>query len=279
MRNYQKITKKNTKTFYYSTVFFPKKIKEKVFLLYSFVRIIDDFVDKKNPDKKNFYLYKQELKNLIEKNKRSKIKIINDIGKLIKENKIKKEIYDYLKTQEKELIIKKYKKIKDFNQFAYGVAGTIGIIMAKLLKLPKNTYKDAKNVGISLQIINNVRDIYEDYKIKKFYLPEELLKKYNLNHKNFLKKENENKLNQIIYYLIKKSFLLEKKAKKSYKFFKKNILFPIKIAISLYQDIAKKIVKNPKLIFHKEKLKITKFQILKTIINNFLIIYGFNRKN
>lgn len=203
---YRKITKKYTKTFYYSTLFFPKDIRDKIFLLYSFVRIIDNFVDKKNPDKKNFFIYKNELINFVENNKKSKIKIINDFGELIKAYNLKKEVYDYLFTQEKEIKIKKYKTFKDFLDFTYGVAGVIGIMIAKILELPKNSYEYAKKLGQSLQIINNIRDIYEDSKLKKIYIPEEILIKFNLSQKNFLKKENRKNLNLLINYFFKLCF-------------------------------------------------------------------------
>lgn len=277
--NYQFITKKHTKTFYYSTLFFPKNIKNDVFLLYSFVRIIDDLVDKKNPNKKTFYLYKNSLKEFLKNNKKSKIKIINDIGILIKKFNLKKEIFDYLKTQEKEITLKKYKTIKEFKNFIYGTAGTIGIMMAKILNLPKNSYQDAKSFGESLQIINNIRDIWEDYKRNRIYIPEELLKKYNLNHKNFLLKNNRKKFYLLIKYLIKKSFQLFEDSKKSFKFFNNNIFLPIKIAYEIYFYIAKKIKNNPELIFNKKKLKPNILIIFFIILKNFFLIYGFNKKN
>ncbi|GIW64615.1 MAG: phytoene synthase [Patescibacteria group bacterium] len=276
---YRKITKKYTKTFYYSTLFFPQDIRDKIFLLYSFVRIIDNFVDKKKPDKKNFFIYKNELRNFVENNKVSKIKIINDFGKLVKEYNLKKEVYDYLLTQEKEIKIKKYKTFDDFLNFTYGVAGVIGIMIAKILKLPKNSYEYAKKLGQSLQIINNIRDIYEDSKIKKIYIPREVLNKFNLNHKNFLKKEKRKNLYLLINYFLNYAFKIQNEAKTYFKYFDKQILLPIKVATDLYKNIGLKISKNPEIIFNKSKVKPSKLEIFLIVIKNFILIYGFNKKN
>lgn len=276
---YQALTKKHTKTFYYSTFFFPKKTRNEIFLLYSFVRIIDNFVDEKKPKVKKFYLYKKNLNALLTKNKKSNIKIVNDFAYLVKKYNLNKEINDYLNTQEKEMKIKKYKTEKEFNLFTYGVAGTIGLMIAKILNLPQKTYKSAIRLGQSLQIINNIRDVYEDYQRKKIYIPEETLKKFNLNQKNFLDKKNYKKLKEAINYLINKAFHLKNDAKKDFKYFKKQDLLPIVIATDLYTTIAKKIEKNPKLIFQKEKLKPTIIQIIKIIIKNFILVYGLNKKN
>lgn len=276
---YRKITKKYTKTFYYSTLFFPQDIRDKIFLLYSFVRIIDNFVDKKKPDKKNFFIYKNELINFVENNKKSKIKIINDFGELIKAYNLKKEVYDYLFTQEKEIKIKKYKTFDDFLNFTYGVAGVIGIMIAKILKLPKNSYEYAKKLGQSLQIINNIRDIYEDSKIKKIYIPREVLNKFNLNHKNFLKKEKRKNLYLLINYFLNYAFKIQNEAKTYFKYFDKQILLPIKVATDLYKNIGLKISKNPEIIFNKSKVKPSKLEIFLIVIKNFILIYGFNKKN
>lgn len=276
---YQLITKKNTKTFYYSTLFFPKKIRNDVFLLYSFVRIIDNFVDKKIPDKKNFFLYKNELINQLKKEKKSKLKIVNDFGELIKKYNLEKEIIDYLNTQQKELSTKKYKTLTEFKKFTYGVAGTIGIMMAKILGLKKESFESAKNLGQALQIINNVRDIYEDWKIGKVYIPEELLKKYDLNQKNFLNKNNRKKLYLVINNLLDYAFKLEKKARKEFLNFNKNILFPIKTAADLYHKTGLKCYQNPELIFNQNKLKPNLLTVIYTLIKNFILIYGFNKKN
>lgn len=276
---YEKITKKNTKTFYYSTIFFPNNIKNKVFLLYSFVRTIDNLVDSKKPKTKNFYFIKKEFFSSLKAKKKSKLKVVNDFLALVKEKKLEKEILDYLRTQEKELKVKKYKKIKDFNDFTYGVAGTIGIMMAKILDLPKKSYQSAKKLGQSLQIINNVRDIFEDFQRGKIYIPEELLNKYQLNHKNFLDIKNREKLYQVIKELLLKAKNLQEQAKKDFKLFNKKKLLPIKIACDLYNLIAKKIAKNPELIFSGKKLKPNFFEIISLIVKNFLFIYVFNKKN
>ena len=276
---YQALTKKHTKTFYYSTLFFPKKTRGEIFLLYSFVRIIDNFVDEKKPKIKKFYLYKKKLNGLLNKDKRSSIKIINDFAHLVKKYNLHKEIFDYLNAQEKEIKFKKYKTEKEFNLFTYGVAGTIGLMIAKILNLPKKTYKSAIKLGQSLQIINNIRDIYEDYQREKIYIPQETLKKFHLNQNNFLENKNFPKLKKVISFFIKKALQLKNDAEKDFKYFQKRNLLPVTIACDLYTEVAKKIEKNPEIIFQKEKLKPTLFQIIKIIIKNFVLIYGFDKKN
>lgn len=277
--SYQEKVKKYTQTFYYSTLLFPPEIKNKVFLLYSFVRIIDDIVDKKTPQKKKFYFYKNELLNYLKGKKTSKIKIINDIGNLIKTHHFEKEMIDYLKIQEKELFIRNYQTERQLTKFIYGTAGTIGIMMAKILNLPSKTYPCAKKLGESLQIINIIRDLKEDFQRNKIYLPLKLLKKYGLTKQNFLFKKNLEKLYPLIKKFLNQAQKLKNEAEKCYRFFPKKILLPVKIAVDLYNQTAKKIIKNPNLIIEREKLKLKFWEIVKTIIKNYFFIYGLNKRN
>ena len=44
-RTLQSIFRAGSRTYYYSTLFFPPEVKQDVFTLYSFVRVADDYVD------------------------------------------------------------------------------------------------------------------------------------------------------------------------------------------------------------------------------------------
>lgn len=52
------IFKKGSRTYFYSTIFFPKTVKKDVFTLYSFLRKADDYVDSIPQDAESFYAFK-----------------------------------------------------------------------------------------------------------------------------------------------------------------------------------------------------------------------------
>ena len=55
---HKRIFKNGSKTYYYSSFFFPPNVKEDVFKLYSFVRKADDYVDSVPQQKQEFYSFK-----------------------------------------------------------------------------------------------------------------------------------------------------------------------------------------------------------------------------
>lgn len=54
----QSLFKKSSKTFYYSTLFFPRYMRSDIHDLYAFVRTADDYVDTLPQDREAFYRFR-----------------------------------------------------------------------------------------------------------------------------------------------------------------------------------------------------------------------------
>jgi len=276
--NYAKIVKNYSKTFYYSSLFFPKEIREEVFLLYSFVRRIDNLVDRKNSNLEEFNEFEKEFDEAWN-GKDLKNNLLRDFIFLAKKRNFPKAwIKDFFQAQKLDLKKKTYKNFKELQKYTYGVAGTVGLFMAKILNLPKNTYANAIKLGQAMQIINCCRDILEDYSLGRVYLPEEDFKKFGLNYSNFLRKEKYQRLASLLRLEIKRAFEIENQARKSFVFFKnKRSLFAVKTAADLYHKIGEKILKNPKIVLSQKKF-VTKIDLIKVLFGNFILIYVLNEK-
>ena len=76
---------------------------------------------------------------------------------------IKSDIKDKVKLNSK----------KDLLIYSYRVAGTVGLMMAKILKVnKKSSLKSAIDLGIAMQLTNISRDVIEDSKNNRFYINE-----------------------------------------------------------------------------------------------------------
>ena len=76
---------------------------------------------------------------------------------------IKSDIKDKVKLNSK----------KDLLIYSYRVAGTVGLMMAKILKVDKKiSLKSAIDLGIAMQLTNISRDVIEDSKNNRFYIDE-----------------------------------------------------------------------------------------------------------
>ena len=67
--------------------------------------------------------------------------------------------------------------ISNLINYSYLVAGTVGIMMAKILKIKISTpYRYAVDLGIAMQLTNIMRDILEDARMGRVYLPKSWIK-------------------------------------------------------------------------------------------------------
>ena len=159
------------KSFNWAGFFLPKKTYLKCSALYDFCRVADNIADSKEPidiKKNNFNEFKN---NFNEKNFNDPV--IENMWKLIDEFnislKIVHDLLDGINFDIKENI--KLDKKKDLLIYSYRVAGTVGLMMAKILKVnKKNSLKSAINLGIAMQLTNISRDVVEDLDNGRSYI-------------------------------------------------------------------------------------------------------------
>ena len=159
------------KSFNWSGFFLPKKIYFKCSVLYDFCRTIDNIADQ-NAD---LEIKKKELKEFqikFEKNNKED-SVIKNMRNLMNETNISKKIVDDLfdgvnSDLKKEVRIKTEKELL---VYSYRVAGTVGLMMAKIFGIKKReTLQRAIDLGIAMQLTNIARDVVEDEKKNRIYL-------------------------------------------------------------------------------------------------------------
>ena len=159
------------KSFNWAGFFLPKKIYQECSTLYDFCRSIDDIADQKSDLNIKIKQFK-EFKDKFSK-KNTDDKIINRMHELIDNCNISEKIvYDLFDGVESDL--KKEVKInskKELLIYSYRVAGTVGLMMAKILNVKKeNSLKAAIDLGIAMQLTNIARDVVEDSKKNRKYI-------------------------------------------------------------------------------------------------------------
>lgn len=266
------IFKKGSKTFFYSSFFFPKNIKEDVSTLYAFVRVADDFVDSVPALREKFLNFKNLYYEAL-KGKLSNISVIDEFVTLQKKYMFKQDWVDaFLLAMESDLNIQKMQIMKDTEDYMYGSASVVGFMMCRILGIKEEAYPYALKLGEAFQYINFIRDIAEDNTLHRQYLPDENLKKYNLENLSFdYIKQNQENFNKFIRAELDYFYKLIDQAKVGFKFIPKRYRIPIEIATNLYLFTARIIYQNPSIIYKvKVKPKKTKifYEALKVIFKN-----------
>ena len=159
------------KSFNWAGFFLPKKIYLQCSTLYNFCRTIDNIADENGDiDVKKNHL-RAFINNFKEKNCNNSI--IKNMWHLIDEHKISiKILTDLFEGIESDLKDKvEINTQKDLLIYSYRVAGTVGLMMAKILNVKnKNALKSAIDLGIAMQLTNISRDVIEDTGSNRYYI-------------------------------------------------------------------------------------------------------------
>ena len=245
-----------SKSFNWAGFFLPKNIYLKCSVLYDFCRTVDDIADEKN----DLNIKKKKLSDfkLSFNNKNYNDSIIKNMWNLLDEfkisNKIIDDLFDGLESDLKERVELKSKK--DLLIYSYRVAGTVGLMMAKILNIKnKNALKSAIDLGIAMQLTNISRDIVEDSKNNRFYISA-----------NFDSIRDTLKLADLFY---ESSFLSIREIPFSFR-------FSILVARRVYRKIGHNILKKKNIENYNNSGKIYVTNISK-IIQTILSIYDLIR--
>jgi len=170
------LLKKHAKSFYWASFFLSNDTLDKCSSLYNFCRTLDDIVDNNNNlrvKKEIFSKFKMDFENKSLNNQ-----IIKDMWSIIDSENISKKIvldlFDGVETDLEEKVAINSKK--DLLVYSYRVAGTVGLMMSKILKVKnKEALKGAIDLGIAMQFTNIARDVCEDKARNRQYVDHDFL--------------------------------------------------------------------------------------------------------
>lgn len=248
----KRIFKSGSKTYYYSSLFFPRGVRDDVSVFYAYVRTADNFVDSSPQDAAGFMKFRRDSEKAL-KSGSSNDPIIQGMVNLVKKHDIRSEwVLAFLDAMEADTKKSEYKTMKELEDYMYGSAEVIGLIMSRILKLPEESFEAARLQGRAMQLINFIRDIEEDNELKRQYLPTQDMKKYGLTNLSKPVNRTRAKFDEFVRYQIQRYRHLQKEAEAGYKYIPKKYLVAIKTAADMYNWTADEIEKNPRVVFEKK---------------------------
>jgi len=251
------------KSFNWAGFFLPKKTYKNCSYLYDFCRVVDNIADDENEIEIKKIKFQKFVSDFRQKNFENPV--IQNMWNIVNEFNISLEIiYDLFDGIESD--IKQNVKIdtrKDLLIYCYRVAGTVGLMMAKILKVSKKqSLKSAIDLGIAMQLTNISRDVIEDSKKNRSYI-----------NGSFEEINSTIKLADTFY---KNSFYSIREIPLSFR-------FSILVARRIYRKIGYKILKKKTFENYSKsgKIYVSNFEkVLETILSIYdLIILSLLNKN
>ncbi len=170
-------------SFYYSFLFLPLERRRAITALYAFCREVDDVVDETlDPQLAAAKLawWRVEIASLYEGKPQHPVS--RALQPFIEPFSLSKEkLLDIIDGMEMDLTQTRYLDWPGLERYCYRVAGVVGLLAAGIFGYrDPRTLEYAKNLGIAFQLTNIIRDVGEDARKNRIYLPMEDLKRFNV---------------------------------------------------------------------------------------------------
>ena len=95
-------------------------------------------------------------------------------------------LHDLISGAEMDLTVQAYPTFERLREYCYRVAGTVGLTCTHVFGFRDARALDlAEKLGLAFQLTNIIRDVHEDYKLGRVYLPEEDLIRYGVSSEDF----------------------------------------------------------------------------------------------
>ena len=248
--------KSEGKSFYWASFFLPKKNRIAASRLYSICRYLDDVADNSKLDTSS------QIKNIfnqIKENESSEINIF------FKKNNINlgilKDLIDGLISDQQNVRVTDEKELIDYS---YKVAGTVGLMMLPIINTKDaEARKHAIDLGIAMQLTNIARDVYEDAKMNRLYLPKEWLGQVSISDLTDNKLDDQKKklIELSIKNLIELSDKFYANGFSGMKFIPLRTRLAIFFAAKIYKGIGEKI-KSGGYVYKLERIYLNKLEKL-----------------
>ncbi len=195
-------------------IFLSNKKRKAMNALYAFCREVDDIADECKEyeiGKNKLDWWRAEIQRLFDNNPQHPV--TKALLPHIKNYQLNQEYFiEILDGMEMDLNFNRYESFKQLQLYCYRVASVVGIMSAKIFGYKNvQTNKYAHNLGIALQLTNIMRDIGEDARRDRIYVPLDQLKTLNISENEILALTKNEKFIDLINQLSlqAKGFYLE----------------------------------------------------------------------
>lgn len=201
-------TAKSGSSFTASFIFLSKEKRDAMTALYAFCREVDDIVDEitdLNVAQTKLNWWRGEIKNLYLKQPQHPV--TKALTQHIETFKLDAEHFnEIIDGMEMDLKFNRYEDFKQLQLYCYRVASVVGLLSAQIFGFTnRKTLKYAHDLGIAFQLTNIIRDVGEDARRNRIYLPLDELSQFNVTEEDLLQSRESDAVKVLLDYQIERA--------------------------------------------------------------------------
>ncbi|HPV45242.1 MAG TPA: presqualene diphosphate synthase HpnD [Methylotenera sp.] len=200
--------KQSGSSFTISFLFLPKNQREAMTALYAFCREVDDVVDECtdfNVAQTKLNWWKSEVANLYADTPQHPVtKALQPV--VAQFNLAQEHFLEIIDGMEMDLKFNRYEDFKQLQLYCYRVASVVGLLSAQIFGFKnRKTLKYAHDLGMAFQLTNIIRDVGEDARRGRIYLPLDELKKAKVSEEDILQSRESAAVRELMDYQIERA--------------------------------------------------------------------------
>jgi phytoene synthase len=183
-------------SFYYSFKFLPPDKRRAITALYAFCREVDDVVDEctdANVARTTLNWWRSEVAAIY--GGKPQHPVCQALVPIVQQfNMAQEHLLEIIDGMEMDLDQPRYADFKSLQLYCYRVASVVGLLAVEIFGYTdRKTLKYAHDLGIAFQLTNIIRDVGEDARRNRIYLPTDELQQFGVSEAEILNaKESEN---------------------------------------------------------------------------------------
>jgi squalene synthase HpnC len=205
-----RVARASRSNFYYAFFLLPKPKRDAFAALYAFMRLIDDVSD----DGEDFVAKQRGLarwRAALDQAITGQEQVFDGnaamawpadslpdaaevlpalVDTMVRYDMPSRYLHDLISGAEMDLTVRAYPSFARLKEYCYRVAGTVGLTCTHVFGFRDARALDlAEKLGLAFQLTNIIRDVAEDYRLGRVYLPEDDLARYGVAPADFAKTE------------------------------------------------------------------------------------------
>jgi len=243
----RRVQQAHSRTYYFSTRLFPAEVRPRVHALYAFMRYADEIVDSPHDlpldaqlsvleefeDETMAAISGEEVPN----------PVLRAYADTVRRCGIDPEtITAFMESMKMDTRVFRYPTYPDLEVYTYGSAAVVGLMMCRVVGADdRGADAPAEALGVAMQLSNFLRDIGEDWRRGRVYLPMEDLARFDYTEQDLAAGVVDERFVALMKFEIDRARKLYSVADEGMDYIPRGRRFPVVVARELYAAILDRI--------------------------------------
>ncbi|MDD5383872.1 MAG: presqualene diphosphate synthase HpnD [Gallionella sp.] len=195
-------------SFYYSFLFLPPDKRRAITALYAFCREVDDVVDEcsdANVARTTLNWWRAQVTEIYGGKPQHPVALA--LVPVVKQfNLAQEHLLEIIDGMEMDIDLPRYPDFKSLQLYCYRVASVVGLLSVEIFGYSdRRTLKYAHDLGIAFQLTNIIRDVGEDARRNRIYLPMDEMRQFGVTAADILNAHETENFHKLMAFQVERA--------------------------------------------------------------------------